>query len=68
MSIMCAEITTHAISSVADEDRPLHHHVLRVQATAVVRVVGEEHVAGRMVSPWRSIVERTACVAAPKWN
>ena len=53
---------------VAEEDRALHHHVLRVQAAAVVRVVGQEHVCGAIVSPWRSMVERTACAAAPKWN
>ena len=32
---------------VAEEDRALHHHVLRVQPSAVVRIVGEEDVFGR---------------------
>ena len=31
--------------AAVDEHRPLHHHVLRMETTAVVRVIGEVHVA-----------------------
>ena len=54
---------------VVDEDRPLHHHVLGVQPAAVVRVVGEEHVArGQRRRRGGRSSSGTAWAAAPKWN
>ena len=47
MSIMWADMHDPGDQLAVEEDRALHHHVLRVQPAAVVRVVGEEHVAGR---------------------